>query len=77
MYLVKNFNLDKDYKDISRTREFKKYDLTVKYANKSFGHCFIDYLCTTIFNSLPIILKKNDTWRKTINIKSLEYKYFF
>jgi hypothetical protein len=37
MYSVKNFNMDKDHKDLNRIKECRKYDLSVKYAYKSFG----------------------------------------
>lgn len=43
MHLIKNFNLDNAYKEI-KTRKFRKYNLTVKYENKSFDQCFVDYL---------------------------------
>lgn len=37
LYLVKNFTMDKDHKDLNRISEFGKYDLTVTYAYKLFG----------------------------------------
>jgi len=37
MYIIKKFHLDKNYKELSNKREMRKYDLTVKFANKSFG----------------------------------------
>ena len=77
MYLVKNFNMDKDHKDLSRIREYRKYDLTVKYAYKSFGQCFVDYLGPTFFNSMPVEFKKKILGGKITNIKSLVYKYLF
>lgn len=61
MYLVKDFNMDKDYTDLNRIKEWRKYDLTVKYAYKSLVQCF-DYLGPTFFNFMPIeFKKKNDT----------------
>jgi len=58
MYLVKKFNLDTDHKEISNKREMRRYDLTVKFANKSFGQRFMDYQGPTFFNFMPCELKK-------------------
>jgi len=44
MYLVKTFNLDNYHKELSNKRELRKYDLTVSYANASFGQCSVDFL---------------------------------
>jgi hypothetical protein len=33
MYLVKKFNLDNYYKELSNKRELKKFDLIVNYTN--------------------------------------------
>ena len=77
MYLVKKFNLDKYYKELSNKKELRKYELTVNYTNKSFGQCFVDYLGPTFFNSMPFEFKKKILGDERIYIKSLVYKYLF
>lgn len=52
MYVVKKFYLDNNHKELSYKREMKKYDLTIKFENKSFGQRFVDYLRLTFFNSI-------------------------
>jgi len=58
MYMIKKFNLDNNYNEINNKREMIKYDMTIKFANKSFGQRFVDYQGPTFFNSMPYEFKK-------------------
>jgi len=40
-------------------REFRAYDVSIKYTNKQFSQKFIDYLGPVMYNSLPLNIKKN------------------
>lgn len=57
----------------------RKYDLTVKFVNRSFGYRFVDYQGTNIFNSMPWNLKKRylRVEGEITNIKGLTYKHLF
>lgn len=39
-------------------REFRAYDVSIKYTNKQFSQRFIDYLGPVMYNSLPLNIKK-------------------
>jgi len=66
MYLVKKFKLYNYHKKLSNKKELRNYDLMVKYANRSFGQAFVDYLGPTLLNSMPFEFKKH-----TLGVKML------
>lgn len=55
MFTIKQLNINRLHTDNSH----KRYDFSVKYTNKSFGHTFVDYLGPTYYNSMPLDLKRN------------------
>jgi len=77
MYMIKKFHLDNNYKELNNKREMRKYDLTIKFANKSFGQRFVDYQGPNFFNSMPYELKKKILGGEIVNIKGMIYKHLF
>lgn len=44
MFIIKPLNIDKLHNDNRHKKDVRKYDLAVKYNNKSFACAFVDYL---------------------------------
>lgn len=58
MFVIKNYNLWVDLKDISNKREIIVYDAKSKFTKKSFGQTFVKYLALNA-NSMPLSIKKH------------------
>lgn len=67
MFIVKQFKVDYVICELNYKREFRKYDPSIKYANKSFGQFFADYLGPSYFNSMHFEFKKKVIQCQNIN----------
>jgi hypothetical protein len=75
------FVFKRNIKDISNSffknkRTNRVYDIRVKYAFKSCGQSFVDYLGPTYFNSMPFEFKQKIHCNHA-NVKNIIYKYLF
>lgn len=77
MFIIKQLNIAQLHKDNSHERVMRKFEIPVKYTNKSFGHTFVDYLGPTFYNSMPLDFRRNIITCEKINIKGILYKYLF
>jgi len=41
IFIIKQLDIDQLHNDNGHKREIGKYDFTVRYTNKSFGHTFV------------------------------------
>lgn len=71
MFIIKQLNIAQLHKDNSHKRVMRKYDIAVKYTNKSFGHTFVDYLSLHFYNFMPLDFSRNIITCDKINIKGL------
>jgi len=76
MYKFKCFIKGNNKAFFDNKRQNIVYNVSVKYANKSFGQFSVDYLGPTYFNLMPYQIKK-EIYCNQSKIKNIIYRWLF